>query len=76
MAKNEEDSCRHGYQCIGCKLWYCSDDEMFECINYCDNNLCYNCGGISNPKDFYYFCHKKMNKKIGKNVLIVINIEI
>ena len=48
MSKTQEEACGHAHQCHGCKLWYCSNDQVLHCI-ICIHEpdaLCYRCLGV------------------------------
>lgn len=51
MSKTAEEACRHAHKCRGCKLWYCSDDEIVHCEEcvWEEDALCYRCLGFNYP---------------------------
>ncbi len=57
MSKTLEEACRHAYQCKGCHLWYCADDEINFCAEcgYHEDALCYRCQKVD-PYSWKVIC--------------------
>lgn len=66
MSKTQEEACRHTHQCRGCKLWYCSNDEVLYCSYHdCrEATLCYRCVGVNYPwETICKSCWRDLRKK-------------